>query len=274
MDEPTKPAEQTSGEETPSQQTPTGEKETTEHVESQEQVETADHSESKQDTTTQQAQETEAKPKRAEKRLHQLLEKYGDGDKAGEQDSQDTTSSRNNLPTPPWYQPKVEPGQEVTPDQYKADVARTAQEISRLEIAKFKQEQAQIKEQGKKVETFSKTASAIETKYPELNPDSDRFNPNLSEKVSKLYEKASGKQPNAELLQQIVETVMEASEQAKVEGETTVTGKLVDRAAQAAITPTGGNERSELSQAQMEELKQKDPAKLADILGKKLQWVD
>lgn len=274
MDEPIETAEQTGGEQTTSQQTPTGEEKTTENAEAQGQTEATDHSEGQQDTAAQQGTQGEEHKPRAEKRLRQLLDKYGDGDKAGEQGSQDTTSSRSNLPTPPWWQPKVEPGQEVTPEQYKADLARTADEIATTRIKQYEQQQARIRQQEKQVQTFAKTASSIEAKYPALNPDSDKFNPDLSDRVTKLYEKASGKQPNADLLQQIAETVMEASEQAMVEGESTVTSKLVDRAAQAAITPTGGTERSDLSKEQMEEMKRTNPGKLADMLGKKLSWVD
>lgn len=271
MDEPTKTAEESSGAETTTQDAPTGSEQTTENeVEIQEQTETPDPGESEQETTTQQ----ETKPSRVEKRLRQLLHKDGDGGKSGEEEtSQDTTSSQD-LDAPPWYQPKVEPGQEVSPEQYKADVARTAQEISALEIKKFRQEEAAKRDQIQKVTSFAEAVTEVEDKYPVLKEGSKEFNQSLSDKVSKLFEKASGKQPNADLLKEIVETVMEASEYAKVEGQSSVTSAMVDQAAQEAIRPTGGNQKTDLSQADMEQLKRDNPAKLAEILGKKLSWTN
>lgn len=132
----------------------------------------------------------------------------------------------------PWYQPQVQPGQEITPDQYKADVTRTADDITQLRLKQF---QAQLVTER----TFEKTVDQLEREYPALNPDADGYNEALSEKVAKLYQEAAGKAKNPKLLKTIVDSIMDLSNQARTEGTKAVTNQLVRQTSEAAISPTG-----------------------------------
>lgn len=270
FDDPTKTAEESSGDETTTQDTPSGEEQTTENVETQTPTDPADPGEGSQETTTQQ----EHKMTRGEKRLQRLL--HRDEDELGDDDSKSqlTTQNRENLPTPPWYQPQVDDGDVITPEQYQADVVRAADEIASTRIKQFEQKQGQQKAAEKQVKIFNSTLATLEKKFPTLDPDSDKYDEKLSEKVANLYQKAAGKKTNPELLEEIVSTVMETSEQARVSGQSQASEALADQSAQSAVSPTGTTQRTELSQAEMARLKRENPAKLAEMLGKKLSWVE
>lgn len=269
MDESQEAVKNNAGEDTNVSEAPTEEGKTTESLE--EKVEQSpDQREAQPEQPNEDVQVK--KQTRAERRLQQLLGKYGDeGKEEAYSHTQDNTFSE---PYPPFWQPQVEPGSEVSPEQYQADVTRNAQEIARLEVLKLRQEMAEREDKSRKISTFKDTVSQIEKQYSVLNPDSDDYNETLSDKVSLLYEKAAGKQPNAELLQSIVETVMSASEQARLAGESRVTGRLVEQSQQSAIAPTGGVEKSDLSEDEMQEMKRKNPGKLAKLLEKKLTWTE
>lgn len=176
------------------------------------------------------------KSSRAEKRLHQLLEK-----KEERQEAQIAPQQGLNYPTfqpqNPWYQPQVQPGQEITPDQYKADVTRSADDIAQLRINQFRQEQATER-------AFDRTVNELEREYPALNPDAEGYNEKLAEKVAGLYQKTSRGVKNPNLLKDIADSIMDLSSQARTEGQSAVTNQLVRQASEAAISPTGSQKVS------------------------------
>jgi hypothetical protein len=70
------------------------------------------------------------------------------------------------------YTPTIEPGAEISPEQYKADVVRTAQAVAQLEV--------QRERALNRINTESQEAVRSN---PELDPNSDRFDKDLSETV-------------------------------------------------------------------------------------------
>jgi hypothetical protein len=71
------------------------------------------------------------------------------------------------------YQSQVEPGTEVTPEQYKSDVMRTADALVQLRL-----------NQQKVVDNINSEANKAIKEYPELDPDSDQFNKELNDTVT------------------------------------------------------------------------------------------
>lgn len=212
-------------EETSQVETPTTETTTTEGS-TEPTVETS----TDQPVETQVTAQPEVKPTRAQKRIQQLLEERR------EERQQAAQSQFNPAFSNPFFQqpfaPQVQPGQEITPDQYKADVTRTASDLTQLQINKLRQDLATER-------TFEKTISEVERTYPILNPDSNEYSEAVSQKITDLYDKASGGRMNPKLLKDIVEGVMSLQTQARTEGQVAVTNQLVRQQAEAAISPTG-----------------------------------
>ncbi len=77
--------------------------------------------------------------------------------------------------TPPAQQPQsqVQPGSEVTPEQYQADVTRTADALVQLRL-----------HQQKTIDRINSEASEAIRTYPELDPESESFDKELSNTVS------------------------------------------------------------------------------------------
>lgn len=182
--------------------------------------------------TTSQPQPEVKKPTRAEKRLQQLLERREEGNQFNQPVNPMPILNNPVLPVDQWYQPQVQPGQDITPDQYRADVTRTADDITKLRINQFQQQMAIER-------AFDKTVDQLEREYPALNPDAEGYNEVISEKVAKLYQQTAGKAKNPQLLKTIVDSVMDLSNQARTEGQRAVTNQLIRQEGEAAISPTG-----------------------------------
>ena len=78
----------------------------------------------------------------------------------------------------PTYNPQVQDGEQITPERYQGDVANAANQVVDWRL---KQERA--------VNQIDKDANAMLRKYPELDPDGDSFNKELSDAVTAAVEK-------------------------------------------------------------------------------------
>lgn len=142
--------------------------------------------------------------------------------------------------TQPSYQqpvnqfvPQVEPGSEITPEQYQKDVMSAAQTITQLEINKLRAEQAQ----KEYVENFDRDVAYTESKYSELNADSPNYDSKLSEKVANMYEKLSAKNPNIRL-RDIVDDVMEVAERKSTRATAQTNSQIKRQADESALKTT------------------------------------
>jgi len=120
--------------------------------------------------------EESPKLKPVEKRIHKLV---GERDKVkAEKESlakqvEDLTSELSQGQAPQDYSPTIEPGTEVSQEQYKADVVKTAQSIAQLEVRK-----------QNVINTINKEANESMQEFPELDPKSDVFDTELSESIT------------------------------------------------------------------------------------------
>jgi hypothetical protein len=106
--------------------------------------------------------ELNAKAKTEKERADSLAQKV-------EEITRGVTSQEPRAP----YQPQPEPGSEVSPQQYQADVTRTADALVQLRLQQYKV-----------IENINEEANKAVKEYPELDPDSDQFNGELNDTVT------------------------------------------------------------------------------------------
>jgi len=155
------------------------------------------------------------------------------------------TQSVEGVPAMPEYQPQVQPGGEISIDQYKTDVARTANSVVDL---KLKQERI--------INKVNIEAQQAISKYSELDPNSDQYNSEISEIVteaSMAYIKSS---PTGSL-KQFVDKMMKPYRQAVAKEVGQATENIAKQVSQSAIRPTpapkGEKKFEDLSITEMEE---------------------
>lgn len=147
--------------------------------------------------------------------------------------------------TAPQY-PHVEPGQELTPEQYQQDVTRTANSLVDIKLRQFTA-----------VNRINTEAKEVMGKYPELNPDNDAFNKDLSDSITEATVAYCRANPYSASPKQFVEKLMKPY----IRSVTTAVGKesenLAKQVSQSALRPTaiskGEKPFGEKSIAEMEQ---------------------
>lgn len=163
------------------------------------------------------------------KALQEQLELRGKLNPQTRQPATKTNSSSNGLP---WLQSQnntqSQDGdvREVTPEEYTADVQKTAQGIVQQELAK-----------EKILQNFQTDRQACETAYPELDPNSEDYDDSLAKRVTKFYYQAFKEDPTVRL-KDFVDDLMTMRESAKAKAKQTITGKIVKQSAEQAVGNT------------------------------------
>ena len=129
---------------------------------------------------------------------------------------------------PPWLQPQ--PQEEVTWDQYQAQVADTARNLVKSEITAFQSKVSQY-------EDFKEDLTEVEAKYSILKEGSDEYDPGKAKVIAELYQKASAADPNLRL-GNFVESVMSFHQAGQETGKKELKTSVIKRDAEAAVTPT------------------------------------
>lgn len=151
-----------------------------------------------------------------------------------------------NSPEAPAYIPQVNPGEELTQEQYQQHVASTAASIVDL---KLKQQDA--------INRINSEANEALRSYPELDPDSDSFDPDLSESITAAVEANVRANPYSAQVKGFVDKLMKpykrsVSRQVGQAGET-----LAKQVSQAAVKPTAVRKPDKnLEEKSVEELEQ------------------
>lgn len=129
---------------------------------------------------------------------------------------------------PPWMTP--EPKTELTWEEYQAQVMNSARNIVKAELTDF---------QGKvsRYEDYKEDLTAVESKYPILNPESGSYDPAKSGKIAELYQKASQADPSLRL-SDFVDSVMSFHQAGQEQGKKELTASSIRRDANAAVNPS------------------------------------
>jgi len=128
------------------------------------------------------------------------------------------------------YKPQPLDTNELTADQLNNYIVSTADQIVNLRLNEMNKRESKIR-------NFEKGIQAIETKYNELNPDSDKFDVNLSNRITSLYSKATKVNPDVDILD-FVEDIMTVRNYSTDKAVSEVKKETVMQEANSAITPS------------------------------------
>ena len=203
-------------------ETPSVDENPTEEVTNQESPEASETPEEETETgestnkgANQRIRELNAKAKAAEEKAQSLAQRL-----------EELTGSNEPQGYTP-YTPSVEPGSEISPDQYKQDVMRTADGIVTL---KLKQQEAISRIKSESLEAVRK--------YPELDPDSEHFNKELSDTVTEAVEAVVRDKPYSASVSKFVDKLMKPYQRAVTTEVGKVSEKLATQVSQSALKPT------------------------------------
>lgn len=125
------------------------------------------------------------------------------------------------------YTPQVEPGTEISPDQYKQDVMRTADSLINLRL---KQQEA--------IGRINSESKEALRDYPALDPESDSFNDDLSDAVTEAVEAYVKQNPYKANVKQFVDKLMKPYKTAVTKEVGQATQTIAKQVNEAALRPT------------------------------------
>lgn len=138
----------------------------------------------------------------------------------------------------PSYEPASD--KEITFEDYQKHVMSAADNL-------VKQRMKQYVEQSERIQNFEKGVNALESKYPELNPDSENYDDNLSDTITKLYQKSSKANPDLNVVD-FVDSVMNLRTSGMKKGQETASAALAKQEASQAVTPSSDSPSRESSE--------------------------
>lgn len=147
----------------------------------------------------------------------------------------------------PTYIPQVEPGAEISPEQYKQDVMRSADALVTLRV-----------KQSEAVNRINTEASEAIRTFPELDPDNENFNEELSDTITEATEAYIKSNPYTASVKQFVAKLMKPYKGAVTKEVGKATEQIAKQVSEAALRPTSVR-KSEKSAEDMtpEELEKK-----------------
>lgn len=159
--------------------------------------------------------ELNAKAKSAEQKAISLEKRLSELTNQSEQSGTDT------------YVPQVEPGQEYSPEQYKQDVLKTADALVSLKI-----------KQSNAVNKINSEARAVLQAYPQLDPDHELFDPELSEAITEATEAHVRANPYSASPKKLVDKLMKPYQRAVTREVGKVTENIAKQVSETATRPT------------------------------------
>lgn len=146
----------------------------------------------------------------------------------------------------PEYKPTINPGDEVSPEQYQSDVMRRADALVNL---RMKQQEA--------VSRINNEATDVVRTYPELDPDNDDFNAELSEAITEATESYIKQNPYSASVKTYVDKLMKPYKGAVVKEVGKATESMAKQVSESALRPTSINKEGKTTdQKSIEELEQ------------------
>lgn len=127
----------------------------------------------------------------------------------------------------PQYQPQVEPGTEISPEQYQADIMRAADSLVSIRI---KQQDA--------INRINREAEQSIKAFPQLDPSSGNFDKELSDTIAEATEAYVKQNPYSASVYKFVEKLMKPYNRAVENGVSQVTENVAKQVSEAALRPT------------------------------------
>jgi hypothetical protein len=142
----------------------------------------------------QSAAESEGKerPSRAEERIRELTGKLKEAKQAGEQAQfQQPSQAGGDLPWAEREEPMVQPGQELTPEEYQRHVNARAARLAELKVRQVLQQEKQRSSQSKAINDWVSDAENLQRDVKILDKESDEYDPDIAESFSRLVARAN-----------------------------------------------------------------------------------
>lgn len=150
------------------------------------------------------------------------------------------------IPAPPWEQEKnnqqpiippldIEPGSELTPQQYQQHVAAAAEKMAQAKISAYELEAANTMERQQQILQLDESMNYIRQKYPELNPNHPNYSLDVDEMVGQIVESMG--QVNPAAIKERVDQVMTLRGQSLQAGQEKATAELAKQRSEAAVIP-------------------------------------
>lgn len=147
---------------------------------------------------------------------------------------------------PPMYTPQVEPGTEISQEQYKQDVMRSADALVTLKI-----------KQSEAVNRISNETADVMRDYPELDPKNEAFNKDLSESITEAVEASVKSSPYTVSVKKVVEKLMKPYKGAVIKEVGQATENIAKQVSEAALRPNSIRKpEKSASEKSVEELEQ------------------
>ena len=207
------------GEDTSIDTTPVPETKTTEEVLETQEEATAEPS-------VEETETEEAPKKGANQRIRELNEKAKQAE-AKAQSLADRLADLTGSVEPQQYTPQVQPGEEISPEQYQSDVLRAADGLVTLRI-----------KQSEAVNRINNEANEVLRSYPELDPDSDSFDKELSDTVTEAVEAQVRVTPYTASIKKYVDRLMKPYKRAVTKEVGKETENIARQVSQSALRPT------------------------------------
>lgn len=205
---------QTSAEESAVDTTPVVEKQTTEEV-AKETTELAGEGESE-------AKETGQSKKGANARIHELNSKV----KSLTQRLQEITGGNGEIPAQ-QLPPQIDIDSEISPEQYRQHVLQQADSIVQIRL-----------KQSEALGRIEKESLEVIKAYPQLDPDSDQFDKDLSETISEAIEAQVKLNPYSASVKKFADRLMKPFTKA-VSNQVAQEREVITRqASESALRPT------------------------------------
>ena len=163
------------------------------------------------------AKEAEARANEAETKAQSLAEKLGE-----------LTGSEEPQLDQEQYQPQATPGAEISPEQYKQDVMRTADSIVQIRI-----------NQQNAVNRINNEANEVVAEYAQLDPNSKEFDRELSDSVTAAVEAQVRANPYKASPKELVAKMMKPYNRAVTKQVGEVTENIAKQVSETATRPTG-----------------------------------
>jgi hypothetical protein len=194
----------------------------------------------------------EAKPevKPVEKRIHKLVDERDRERERAESLARQVEEltgqiTGNQGVSPQQYTPTVQPGTEVTPEQYQADIARQADAIVQMRL-----------NQERIVNTINKEAAEAMKLNPELDPTSEVFDKELSDTIVEAVKAQVQVNPSAsvkKLVNQMMKPYRRSIEKKVAETTETITKQVSESALRPSQVKPQEKPFDQLTPKEMEE---------------------
>ena len=181
------------------------------------------------------------RPSRAERRISELAKQVSELQSVNSENERLKQILANPIQNGMVNIPDL--GDEVTPERYKTDIINAADQLVKLRMGSVVQELQGTFTRSQANNRTLNDVEYVQEKYPELNPNSDRFDPKLEGFVSRQFQTSFRNDPNYSL-RDLVEQVMEVRGTAELDNENQTNEAIKHQKQQGAISGNGSKQPS------------------------------